>query len=113
MRAPSQQLRAAEQHTSVATIEDHGDPEHRVAVLPLELGEHLEVHAVDAAQERQRHEDHADRGQALHHLVGAMADHRHVEVEGARQDVAVGEHVGEHALDGGRHVRQEGPASLR
>ncbi len=67
----------------------------------------VEVHAVDADQEGQRQEDHADHGQSPHDLVGAMADDRHVEVDRVGQDLARHQHVLEHALDGADHVGQE------
>ena len=56
----------------------------------MQLGDVLEVHAVDPYQKGQRHEDRADHGQKLHHLVGAVADTGKVEIEHAGEKIAVG-----------------------
>ena len=45
------------------------------------------VHAVDAGQQRQRHEDRRDDGQHLHHLVQPVADVREMRVEHAGDPV--------------------------
>src|SRR5450830_410034 len=70
-------------------LSDHKAPEHEIAVLPLQFRKVFEVHAVDPYQKGQRHEDCADHGQKLHHLVGAVADAGKVEIKHAGEQVAV------------------------
>src|SRR5687767_6581830 len=67
----------------------------------------IEIHAVDTAQERQRQKDDAHYGEALHDLVGAVADERHVEVERLGKDIAIDQQVLQHVLDRTDHVVQE------
>src|SRR5690606_11094598 len=57
-------------------------PEEQIAVLPAQLRQHFEVHAVDAAEEGERQENGADDGELVHGAVGAMAHHGHVEADG-------------------------------
>src|SRR3546814_16176288 len=49
-----------------------------IAEMPMQLRHVLEVHAVDADDQRQREKDRRQHRQHLHDLVGAMRDRREV-----------------------------------
>ena len=61
-----------------------------VAVLVMELGQVLEVRAVDTGDERQRDEDGGKDRQHLHDVVHSVADHRVVDVERVGKHLAIG-----------------------
>src|SRR5581483_11944240 len=64
-------------------------PEPRVAEAPRELGHVLEVHAVDAAPERERKDDGCARGGPVHHPGRPVSYHADVEFERLAEDVAL------------------------
>jgi len=59
-----------------------------VSVLPFQLGHVLEVHAIHAGDEGERHEDRGDDGQDLHDSVQLVADAGKVNADHLGQDLA-------------------------
>src|SRR5687768_17356239 len=68
----------------------HGPDDDEVPVLPAQLRHVVEVHAVDAGDDGEGHEQRADDGQALHRLVETVADRREIRVHRALRHVLVG-----------------------
>ena len=68
---------------------EHARERERIAERPVELGHVLEVHAVDAGDQRRAEEDGAPRRDLLHDVVQAVRDHREVGLEQAGEQVAL------------------------
>src|SRR5207249_12329075 len=59
----------------------HHQQDDRVAERPRELRHEVEVHAVDACDERRHHEHYREGGEPLHHRIEVVARHREVGLE--------------------------------
>jgi SAM-dependent methyltransferase len=118
------QLLAARRHDSADPAPPLEPPQHRhrdrghqreaqrVAPPHLQLRHPVEVHAVDADEERQRDEDRGDDRQQLHHLVEPVVDRRQVQVEQARRSSRGSSRAGRAAARRGR-ARRAGTAAPR
>lgn len=67
----------------------HQAPSKGVSVLPVQLGNESEVHAVDARDEAHRHENGRQGGHDLHDAIEIVADDRKLGVEDRGEDISV------------------------
>ncbi len=58
-------------------------PDHKIAVLPLQLGQECEIHAIHSNDESQREKDAADDRQSLHDLIHTVGFHVHLQLQQA------------------------------